>query len=169
MIQLNASGMKILKFFHIIFSTFWAGAVFCLFVGFMVCKYQDEKFITEMIKGVDIYDKYIIIPSMFGLLITGLIYSIFTAWGFIKYYWIIIKWIMTIAFVYIGANTADNFIIELLTIISGNNFSKNDPDFLKALSNVQQVFGVMILMFLLIVLISIFKPFGKIKKRPEKT
>jgi hypothetical protein len=168
MIQLNTFGMKILKFFHIIFLTFWAGAVFYLFMGFMICKYQDENFITGMIKGIELYDKYIIIPSMFGLLITGLIYSIFTAWGFKKYYWIIIKWVMTISFVYIGSIVADNVDSKLLTIISRNNFSKNDPEFLATLLKAQQVFGIMILMFMIVVLISIFKPFGKINKRQEK-
>ena len=169
MIQLNTSGMKILKFFHIIFSTFWAGAVFYLFIGFMICKYQDENFIIGMIKGIDIYDKYIIVPSMLGLIITGLVYSIFTAWGFKKYYWIIIKWVMAISFVYIGSNIIDGLVSKLLTIISKNNFTKNDPEFLVELLKTQQVFGTMILMFIIVALLSIFKPFGKIKKRQEKT
>jgi hypothetical protein len=132
----------------------------------MICKYQDENFIVGLIKGVDIYDKYIIIPSMLGLLITGLIYSIFTAWGFKKYYWIIIKWVMTISFVYIGSNVIDSLVSKLLTIISKNNFTKNDPEFLAELSKTQQVLGIMILIYIMVVLISIFKPFGKIRERP---
>jgi hypothetical protein len=114
-----------------------------------------------MIRGLDIYDIYIIIPSMFGLIITGLIYAIFTEWGFKKYYWIMIKWLMIITFVYLGSNVSDSIFSELHGIVSKDGFSKNDPDFLATLLNAQILYGIIIFLFVTVVALSIFKPFGK--------
>jgi hypothetical protein len=163
MVKLNPFLMKFLKFFHVIFSTAFAGAVIYQLIGLMICKYQNENFIIGIMQGVDLYEEYIIIPSMWGLVITGLIYSIFTVWGFKKFYWIIVKWFMTIVFIYMISVLSGNLLQKkLVSIVLGNNFSKNDPVFLTALLNVQILYGTIAFLFLLIVLISIFKPFGKI-------
>lgn len=43
---------------------------------------------------LDFIDIYIIIPGAFGVLLTGLIFSIWTHWGWFKHNWIIVKWII---------------------------------------------------------------------------
>ena len=49
-----------------------------------------------------IIDDFILIPGAVGCLITGLIYGVFTKWGFFRHKWIIFKWVMTIAQILFG-------------------------------------------------------------------
>lgn len=44
-----------------------------------------------------IIDDFIIIPAALGSLITGLIISWFTNWGFFKFNWVTVKWIVTVS------------------------------------------------------------------------
>lgn len=41
-------------------------------------------------------DDFIIIPSATGSLLTGVLYAIFTRWGWFKHRWIIVKWAINI-------------------------------------------------------------------------
>ena len=56
--------------------------------------------------GIDVsmkfIDDFIIIPGAFGSLITGLIYALFTNWGFFKYRWITVKWIINVGGILFG-------------------------------------------------------------------
>ena len=44
----------------------------------------------------------VVILGAFGCLITGLIYSSFSNWGFFKHTWLILKWIITVAAILFG-------------------------------------------------------------------
>lgn len=47
-------------------------------------------------------DMYVLTPAAIVTLITGLIYSIFTKWGFIRHGWIIYKWVITLLLILVG-------------------------------------------------------------------
>jgi hypothetical protein len=44
----------------------------------------------------------VVIPGAIGSLLTGLIYSIFTQWGFFKHNWLTFKWIVTLTAILFG-------------------------------------------------------------------
>lgn len=54
----------------------------------------------------------IVIPGAIGCLITGLIYGIFTNWGFFKHNWMMFKWTITVTAIFLGT----------VSLISGYNF-----------------------------------------------
>jgi hypothetical protein len=64
---------------------------------------------------LQIVDDYFIIPGAFGAFMTGLIYSIWTNWGFFRHPWIIVKWVMiilqTIFGIMLGSFINDNVVI----------------------------------------------------------
>lgn len=41
-------------------------------------------------------DDWIIIPGAMGSLLTGVLYTVFTRWGWFKHRWITVKWAITI-------------------------------------------------------------------------
>jgi len=47
-------------------------------------------------------DDLIVVPGAVGCLLTGLIYSIFTNWGWIKHRWIALKWVINLFGVIFG-------------------------------------------------------------------
>lgn len=42
-------------------------------------------------------DDYMVIVGANGCLLTGLVYSIFTNFGFVKFRWVTIKWLLTLS------------------------------------------------------------------------
>ena len=92
--MLNIRWKKLLLSFHVIFACIWIG---CLFSITILLLYKTNFFNPAEFEIVDkiifiIHDK-IIINSSLLMALTGLLFSTFTQWGFIKYWWIIVKWI----------------------------------------------------------------------------
>lgn len=99
---LSANGMKILKIAHIICGIMWIGGVLAL-----VCIMLGSHPITPdqiYIAALDqlLIDEWFLIPGGIGIVITSLVYSILTKWGFFKFRWITVKWFITIFLVIIG-------------------------------------------------------------------
>lgn len=100
--HLGLKGRQWLKGFHIFFACAWVGAGICLIA--MQASLTADK--GPMLHGIDIsmkfIDDFIIIPGAIGCLITGLIYSLFTNWGFFKHRWVTVKWIINIGGILFG-------------------------------------------------------------------
>jgi hypothetical protein len=47
-------------------------------------------------QAINFIDIWIIIPGNSGVIITGIIYSVFTNWGLFKHNWVTVKWIIAI-------------------------------------------------------------------------
>jgi len=82
--SLKAKGLKLLKDFHLIAVASWVcGAV---------AKVTEGGVLYGINRGIHHFDmSTVIIPRAFVCLITGLMYSSFSNWGFFKYTWIIFK------------------------------------------------------------------------------
>jgi hypothetical protein len=112
-------------------------------------------------------DNYVIIPAAVGSCLTGLLYSHLTNWGYLKHYWIIFKWAFTIIFIVIGFFWLIPWLDTMLEAsIAIRHLHMIDPSiydvdisFHFAMTIVQTV------LILFIVIISIFKPWGRTKYR----
>jgi hypothetical protein len=162
-LKLSANNQKWLKVFHVFLGGIWAGGAASLFA--LHCLYPTNS-------GPELYarnmamiyiDNYIIIPAAIGSCLTGLLYSHLTKWGYLKYHWVIVKWIFTITFIVIGffwlipwlnnMLEASNAIRHAHMIDSSNYIV--DMSFHLVMTIVQTV------LIFFIVIISIFKPWGK--------
>ena len=104
-------------------------------------------------------DDYFIIRGAVGALITGLIYSLWTNWGFFKHTWIIVKWIMTILQILFGA-------LVLGPCINRNVMIADQLRDAVFLNNIQttQIWGtVQTMLLLFVIVISVQKPWKKKK------
>ena len=85
--RLKAKGLKWLKGFHMIAVSCWVGgAVALILLYFLKEGVTDGEVlygINQSIHHVDM--AIIVIPGAFGCLLTGLIYSLFSNWGFFKH------------------------------------------------------------------------------------
>ena len=100
--KLSGKGQKWLKGFHILFACLWIGAAVCLALMNLFMKSTDGMQLYGINLSMKFIDDYVIVPGAVGSLLTGLIYSIYTGWGWFKHNWIIIKWVINIFGVIFG-------------------------------------------------------------------
>jgi uncharacterized membrane protein len=100
--KIGPVGQKWLKSFHILFGCTWAACGLCLTLMSLFIKPTEGL----QLYGVDMSRKFIddifVAPAATGCLLTGVIYSLFTNWGWFKHRWIMVKWCISIFGVVFG-------------------------------------------------------------------
>ena len=96
--RLSGTQMKWLKCFHLLFATGWAGGAMSLAVLHFL-RFRGAE-VGAQLYGIDlashIIDMWVVVClGAIGCLVTGLLYSIFTSWGFFRHRWVCVKWIVT--------------------------------------------------------------------------
>jgi uncharacterized membrane protein len=166
MIKLSLKGRAWLKGLHIFLVCAWIGAgISMLLLGFAKQQITNGDELYAVNAAIKLIDDYIVIPAAMGTLLTGLMFSLFTNWGFIKFNWLIFKWFMTIAQILFGTfflgpwvngatNIADVQRIEALKDVTYLHFSQ-----------MNQYFGLLqVALLVVVVFVSVLKPWGKRNK-----
>lgn len=167
--KLNANGVKILKIIHLFFVALWVGGgISAILVSFMPFMAQADT-ILGIYLAMEFIDYFAIIPGSLGCLITGIIYGVWTNWGFFKFRWVTVKWIvmviqMVIGAAFLGQSVGSN--IKLLktlgsTALNSQHFMMNQ--------NLIQILGIVQTAFLVfLIVISVFKPWKTAKASKAK-
>ena len=100
--KLSAKGQKWLKGFHILFACMWVGAAVCLTMMNFFMHATDGMQLYGINVSQKFIDDLIIIPGAIGSLLTGLLYSRYTHWGWFKHNWVTVKWIINLYGVIFG-------------------------------------------------------------------
>ena len=94
--KFSAKGQKWLKCFHLFFVCLWVAGVVAIALMIYIMKATNGM----ELYGIDIskkfIDDFIIIPGAIGTFLTGVLYAIFTKWGWFKHTWITVKWAITL-------------------------------------------------------------------------
>jgi hypothetical protein len=148
---------------HVAFIAIWAGTVLSMVLILLVNRNTangDELYALNRI--VKLLDDFVVIPTAIATVLTGGLLCGLTVWGFVKFYWVIVKWITTLALVIFG--------MFWLFPWSNAMTSISNTERLKALENPLYVFddkGIVIgsvtqvLCLLVIIAISVLKPWGR--------
>jgi hypothetical protein len=106
----------------------------------------------------------LIVPSAIGVLLTSLLISTMTNWGFCKFHWITVSWIGTIALLFLGAVWLGPWTSKLVVISSTQGLmALSDPTY-RYYRKMVLLFGTaQALALILVVWIKQFKPLGKRK------
>ena len=161
--KLTTKNQKWLKVLHVYLGGIWGGGAASLFA--LQCLYPTNS-------GAEIYarnmamifiDNYIIIPAAIGSCLTGLIYSHLTRWGYLKYYWVMVKWTLTIMFIAIGFFWLIPWLNNMLEVSTAMRnlpvIDSNSYDMAMSVHLAMTVLQTVLLFF--VVFISIFKPWGR--------
>jgi hypothetical protein len=162
--QLGRTGIKCLKVLHILCAGCWfGGAVALLFLNSL----NDSAIVGPMLYGINLSAHFVdmcvvVACGAYGCLTTGLLYALFTPWGFFRHRWIICKWIITIL-----ASLSGTFLLGRWEVIMLEQSQRLglaaffDPAFSIARSG--QFFGGLAQLALLFfaVVLSVFKPWSK--------
>ncbi|MDR0665157.1 MAG: DUF2269 family protein [Helicobacteraceae bacterium] len=155
--KLSNTGYKIVKSIHILSSSVWIGA--SLVGTFLLTVVLDKNNLREILSAIHYIDLLIIIPANCVTLITGIMFSKFTEWGFFKHRWIILKYVINIVPILFGGVLFAPSIIKMLSIV--DKFAEAaalDSDFIMAKNIFTGSFVVMLLMLAGAVLLTNFKP-----------
>ena len=148
---------------HITFSVGWFGAV----AGFVALNSaaiasQDIQIVRSAYVAMNLIGWYIIIPVCFGSLLTGLVQSFGTPWDLFKHYWVAVKFFLT---------TGSTFflllhmqLIRQAAKIATESALPNDE--LRSIGiNLLTKSALALLVLLVTITISVYKPWGKIQLR----
>lgn len=168
MLRFSSKGRKWLKGFHLLAASCWVGgAVALVMLYFLKGDVNDGGVlygINQSIHHLDI--TVVIIPGAIGCLLTGLLYSLFTNWGFFKHKWIIVKWIVTVAAILFGTfflGPWETLMMELSGKLGMSALS--DVDYLYN-QRMQFVWGaIQTLILIVTIFISILKPWKSSKPK----
>lgn len=161
--MLNATWKKILLSAHILLIGIWIG---CLSAIVLVILAGDlltsQTTVVAASKVIFVINDYVIMNVSTAVAVTGLLFSTFTQWGFIKYWWIILKWIAIVGLaVFLLLYYAP--VVNNLAGIS-NVFGKDvtfSADYLKLQNDLLFYSVTQLVLLFCIIIISVFKPWGK--------
>ena len=165
MIKLKAKGLKILKSLHIIFALVWmSGAIAMILITYFADANTGAELLLKN-KILLLVDDWMIIVGAMTTLAIGIIYGIFTNWGFFKHKWIIVKWIITVAEILFGTFAYHPRLEENIGKIAqlGEDVLQ-DPIYLSNASFMCISGFVQAGLLVFLVVISVFKPW-----KPKKT
>ncbi len=153
--------MRWLKGFHLLAVSCWiGGAVALMMLYFIKADLDNGGTLYGINKSIHHIDMAVIVlPGAFGCLITGIIYSAFTSWGFFKHKWLILKWIITIVAIIFGTFWLGPWETNMMEISRDLGISAlSDHTYLHNQKMNFLFGGVQCLILIITLFISIFKP-----------
>jgi hypothetical protein len=82
---------------HVTFSVGWLGAVVTYFaIAIAGLKRSDAQVVESAFIAMDLTGWFVIVPLSIASLLSGLVQSLGTDWGLIRYYWVLVKFTLTI-------------------------------------------------------------------------
>ncbi len=164
---LKSRGLKWLKTFHLIAVCCWVGgAVSLILLYFMKSGVTDGGVLYGINQSIHHVDKVVVvIPGAFGCLVTGLLYASFTNWGFFKHGWLIFKWVVTVSAILFGTFFLGPWETTMMEISGRLGISSLSDQAYLYNEKMNVIFGsIQVLILILTVFISTFKPWKSRKK-----
>ncbi|MDB9823081.1 hypothetical protein OAC89_05200 [Deltaproteobacteria bacterium] len=164
MLKIKAKGLRWLKGFHLIAVSCWiGGALSLMLLYFLKADINDGSVLYGINRSIHHVDMaVVVIPGAFGCLITGLIYSIFSNWGFFKHNWLIFKWIVTVTAILFGTFWLGPWETDMMKISGELGISASSSPTYLYNQKMNFIFGGLQCLLLMITLfISIFKPWKR--------
>lgn len=161
--QLGSKGIKVLKSCHLLFVMIWVvGVIAMAVINLIKPQSGDEMYMVLYVNRI--IDDALVIPGAMLTVITGVIYGMFTKWGFFKHRWITVKWIISVFVIIAGTfyfNPIHNHLLEVAD--QTRDAALHNTELIPYIQiNLVGAFAQSALLIFLIV-ISVFKPWKKKK------
>ncbi len=154
-----------LKGIHILFTSAWVGAAVCMIMLMFIGRPTDGSVVASWLNMLKLIDDWVIIPAAMGSLLTGLLISWLTPWGFFKWRWVTVKWIATIAIILFGTFFLGPRLNGMAALATADPLAAlQNPLFISSQRALDLVVGPQLLILLSLVLISAIKPWKQATK-----
>ncbi|MGI5130968.1 hypothetical protein ACQEVB_29475 [Pseudonocardia sp. CA-107938] len=89
---------QVLVFVHVVVSLGWMGAGAANVVLAMTAGYTGSADVRRVCYlMIDRIDQFLVIPGAFAALASGVLLSVVTPWGLARYWWVLVKLVLTVA------------------------------------------------------------------------
>lgn len=163
--KLGVHGQRWLKAFHIFFSCVWIGAAICALIlrlraGNVIGINEFQGFYSAAV-----FVENLTIPSAVLTLITGLLLSWLTAWGFFKYWTVIFQLITAIVVILLAAIWLAPA-ADILKSLSGTEglLARQNSQFQSAIRIAVGIGALNIVLLIVTIFVAAIKPWGKARK-----
>ena len=164
--KLTISQQKLLKAIHLVSVSLWLSSVVILMLLPIISKritLGDELYMYN--RAYHFIDMLILTPAAMLTLITGLIYSLFTKWGFFRHGWIVYKWFVTLFIIITGTVYLGPMVTKLLEISDVKRIAALQDQYYIQGEIVGQYAAIINSSLLIIaVFLSVYKPWKNVKK-----
>ena len=158
---------RYLRFAHLFFAALWGGGATTMVILFCLFHPTTAHEQITFSKILFYIDFIIVGPGAGGCLLTGLIYSLYTNWGFFTFRWITLKYAVNILFITYGMFVFLPFTHRQYSYYLSQPQEIAIPQesiWMNLFCTSQNI--CTILMFLFVVYLSVFKPLKKKGKGP---
>ncbi|MBC8376131.1 MAG: FMN-binding protein [FCB group bacterium] len=165
--MLEKTGRRWLRVIHIVFIASLMGGLASILAIHAIPGLDTRQL---FIANYSIYTLFnmVVTWSFYGVVATGLVYSVFTHWGLTKHWWIIGKWtgtVMLFALVWIWLGPAINGMVALSDI--GMKESSVPHDYTEYHNTLTPVIAIAMLIMFTLISITIFRPWGQRSQKYE--
>lgn len=168
--KLGPLGMKWLKILHILLAILFLGGIlssFTLTVRLDLAAF-DEVYVTY--KNLLLISDNIVRYGAQGTLLVGIVYGLFTTWGFFKHTWLTVKWLIFTVQTVLGIFIVDHLMVANMALLeSEGRAALRDPIFLYNHHFRQSIVVVQIGLTLFVLVISGLKPWRPKRSNPKPT
>ena len=166
--KLSSKGQKILKIAHLTSVVAWVGSAIVMNAIRHLISIGDNAGMFYMADFLEAVDMKILVPGAMACLLTGVVYSVFTPWGFFKYKWITAKWVLTILMIALGSFFMGPLIKENVSIgydlMAGSDHAIAD-NYWQNLAVSEKWGALQLCLLAFTIIISVFKPWKQKGKK----
>ena len=148
-----------LKSLHILVAAMWMGSAACLV---LIARPGVSGDVVASMQLATHIDDWLLVPSAVFVFITGVLYGFYTKWGFVRFRWVIVKWLVSVLSLGFGALFLGPW-IETLAALSqelGVDVHQNTT-FETLRARVFMYGGIQFVVLASLVPVSVYKPWGR--------
>ena len=156
---------KLVLTVHVVISVGWIGIeAGLLALGLAGLYTRDPEVLRTAYVAVGLFGRIFIVPVSIGALVTGVLLSTGTPWGLLRHYWVLVKFVLTVALTVGGILVLNQRLQEAAIRVSGipiDALTGADVGTLRF----QIVVAVSVALLLLITAttLSVYKPWGRMR------
>lgn len=169
--KLSIKKKQLIIIIHVLSVICWlGGAMVMLLLGTYMLNSENGEQLYYTVENLHLIDVVMIRYTALVTLITGILLSVWTNWGLLKHYWIVIKLILTLLLICFGIAYMSGWLSQLVSIAQqGRALALSDAAFLNTAYSLIGGAIANIVALIFMTAISYFKPFGKIGKKVPKS
>lgn len=164
--RINLTKKNILVSIHVLAFCAWFGATLSLILlGFYLKNAENGNQLIYTLSSMHIIDETLLKFPALATLITGILLSIWTQWGLVKYYWVVIKLVLTILIILLGIFFINDWFALLIKYANQLGIDAlSSQDFKTSWLSIIITGSFNLFCMTVMTIVTYFKPFGKIKK-----
>jgi hypothetical protein len=143
---------------HVVFSVGWVGSVaafLALSIGGLMSRDADT--VRSAYIAMNLIGQFVMVPLSLAALLTGMIQSLGTEWGLFRHYWLLMKFVLTLAATFLlllHQYTAVTRAAKLVSVVSAGAMPSAGSTGVQLMGDA----GLGLLVLLIITIFSFYKP-----------